>query len=124
MSSDTASVPRVTAADLHLRDAVVQELEVRDVKHVVNRISVARAAPDLNRLLTALTRNAAVPEGAISVEVSDGVVTLTGEVPSWRAREAAERAVARGPGVGQVDNRITVGDDGLTKVRVPVVRPQ
>jgi len=70
MSSDAASVPRVTAADLHLRDAVVQELEVRDVKHVVNRISVARAAPDLNRLLTALTRNAAVPEGAIGVEVS------------------------------------------------------
>ena len=67
MSSDAASVPRVTAVDLHLRDAVVQELG---------------------------------------------------------AREAAERAVARGPGVGQVDNRITVGDDGHTKVRVPVVRPQ
>ena len=89
-----------------------------------NRISVVRAAPDLNRLLAALTRNTGVPEGAIGVEISDGVVTLTGEVSSWRAREAAERAVARGAGVGEVDNRITVGDEGLTKVRVPVVRPQ
>ena len=81
---------------------------VRGVRRVANRISVPQAAPDLNRLLAALTRNADVPSDAIGIEIADDVVTLTGAVPSWRAREAAERAVARGPGVRHIDNRITV----------------
>ena len=96
--------------DTHHRKLAAERAakRVRGVKRVANRISVPQAAPDLNRLLAALTRNADVPSDAIGIEIADDVVTLTGAVPSWRAREAAERVVARGPGVRHIDNRITV----------------
>ena len=68
---------------------------MRGVKRVANRISVPQAAPDLNRLLAALTRNADVPSDAIGIEIADDVVTLTGAVPSWRAREASTRGGSR-----------------------------
>jgi osmotically-inducible protein OsmY len=89
---------------------------VHGVRNVVNRVGVVRAAPELNRLVAAITRNAEVPRDVVGVEVADDVVTLTGEVPSWRARDAAERAVARGAGVSRVDNRITVGEPEANNV--------
>ncbi len=81
---------------------------VPGVKGVVNRITVARVAPDLDRLIAAVARTADVPHHAVSVEVADDLVTLKGDVRSWWAREAAESAVTRGPGVGRVDNQIVV----------------
>jgi len=89
---------------------------VHGVRNVVNRVGVVRAAPELNRLVAAITRNAEVPRDVVGVEVADDVVTLTGEVPAWRARDAAERAVARGAGVSRVDNRITVGEPEANNV--------
>jgi osmotically-inducible protein OsmY len=45
---------------------------------------------------------------AIGVTVDDGVVTLTGHVPSWMDREEAGCAAWGAPGVRTVENRITV----------------
>jgi osmotically-inducible protein OsmY len=81
---------------------------VPGVKGVVNHVTVARAAPDLDRLIGAIARTAGVPHRAVCVEVSDDLVTLKGEVPSWRARDAAEDAVRLGTGVGRIDNQIVV----------------
>jgi osmotically-inducible protein OsmY len=49
-----------------------------------------------------------VPVLNIRIDVSCGVVTLTGEVPSWSQRYDAEQASARLAGVVKVVNRIVV----------------
>src|SRR5919199_5695656 len=49
-----------------------------------------------------------VPEERISTTVSDGWVTLEGEVDRWTQREDAEHAVRHLAGVQGVTNRITV----------------
>ena len=52
--------------------------------------------------------DALVPDERIQSTVSDGWVTLEGEVNLWREREDAERAVLRLAGVLGVINKITI----------------
>ena len=52
--------------------------------------------------------DAFVPDERIQSTVSDGWVTLEGEVDVWREREDAERAVLRLAGVIGVINKITI----------------
>jgi osmotically-inducible protein OsmY len=65
---------------------------------------------------TALEWDVFVPEKRIQSTVSDGVVTLKGEVDSLRQREDAERAVRNLAGVRGVAN--------LIEVKPPRVAPQ
>jgi osmotically-inducible protein OsmY len=84
---------------------------VRGVKSIVNRIEVASGGPaaDLQRQIArALARDTGVPKDGVEVEVSGNIVTLTGNVHSWLARQAAERAAMHAPGVTRVENRLTV----------------
>ena len=50
-----------------------------------------------------------VKKGRVQVQVSDGVVTLTGSVPSAQARERAESTARNTPGVKEVRNQLAVG---------------
>ncbi len=94
---------------LFLRTAAEYAIRhVPGVKGVVNRITVARVTPDLDRLIAAIARTADVPHRAVSVEIADDLVTLKGDVPSWQARDAAEATVRQGAGVRRVDNQIVV----------------
>jgi osmotically-inducible protein OsmY len=52
--------------------------------------------------------DARVDASLISVESANGTVTLHGEVPSYMARNAAEEDVWSVPGVGAVQNNLTV----------------
>jgi hypothetical protein len=70
----------ITQTDIRLRDAVVHQLDWH---------------PE-------------VDASAISVTVSNGVVTLKGTVRSWLQRDAAERAAGSAPGIRRVDNQIVV----------------
>lgn len=59
-------------------------------------------------IVQALHQDTSLDTRHIDVTVSGRTVMLTGRVETWRQRESAERAAARTPGVGQVDNRIVV----------------
>jgi osmotically-inducible protein OsmY len=59
-------------------------------------------------VLEELTWDSRVDETEVGVEVDQGVVTLTGTVPSWAKRMAAEEAAHRVSGVLDVANDIQV----------------
>jgi osmotically-inducible protein OsmY len=59
-----------------------------------------------------------VPEGRVKSTVSDGVVTLTGEVDSWFDRDDAERVVRNLSGVRGVVNQIGVKASRITPTEV------
>jgi osmotically-inducible protein OsmY len=87
---------------------------VRGVRAVANEITVRlpafaeRSDEDIARAtLNALAWDAAIPEDQISVAVSDGWVTLKGEVAWHFQREAAERVVRRLSGVRGITNLVT-----------------
>jgi osmotically-inducible protein OsmY len=88
---------------------------VRGVRDVVNNITVkipgvgGRTDADIARAVRqTLEWDPLVPEERISTTVSDGWVTLEGEVDRWTQREDAEHAVRHLAGVLGVTNRITV----------------
>jgi len=81
------------------------------VRGVTNNLhSESRAfAPDIRkRIEDALTRNAKADAKGISVETSDGTVTLRGTVRSWSERADAERAAWAAPGVIRVNDQLVV----------------
>ena len=59
-------------------------------------------------IVDSLEAKAAVDADDVNVRVRDGEVTLTGFVPSWSARRAAEEAVFYNAGVADVNNRLAV----------------
>ncbi len=59
-------------------------------------------------IIDSLERKALVDAEDITVRVRDGDVTLTGSVPSWAARRAAEDSALHAAGVKNVTNRLTV----------------
>ncbi len=84
---------------------------IRGVKSITNRIDVAAGGPasDLqHQIVRALARDSGVPHDAVEATVADGVVTLTGSVGSWLARDSAERAAMHAPGIHRVDNHLSV----------------
>jgi osmotically-inducible protein OsmY len=61
--------------------------------------------------LTALDADKVVPDGAVTVDVSDGWVTLHGQVKRHYQRKAAEHAVERVDGVLGVSDEIVIAPD-------------
>ena len=83
------------------------------VRGVTNLISVRPSTPptqvDLaRRIRDALVRCAETDAEQITVEVVGDRVVLTGSVRSGRERHEVERVVWSAPGVGEVENRLTV----------------
>ncbi|MCJ2136945.1 BON domain-containing protein [Methylobacterium sp. J-026] len=83
--------------------AIVQEIEVT-VPFALKRSDADIAATAVARLAW----NVAVPPDCISVKVSKGVITLTGEVDQHFQSKAAERELRQISGVVAVNNDITV----------------
>lgn len=102
--------------DSYVKKVAAQEAAHRiyGVLDVANDIEVRPSAvnktdPDIARSVrNVLEWDAVVPDERIQSTVSDGWVTLGGNVDSWREREDAERAVMRLEGVVGVINKITL----------------
>jgi len=81
------------------------------VKGIANEIKVKApvSKSDIKtRIEQAFRRHAQIDADRIRVKVTDGTVTLEGEVESWRERDEAETAVWAAPGVTSVQDRLVV----------------
>jgi len=91
----------------------IAEQEVRALDGVVNlhnEIALKSRAPkgDIKASIEeALSRNCMRTDG-VHLEARDGVVTLTGEVPTWFDQDMAERLAWSAPGVLAVENRLAI----------------
>jgi osmotically-inducible protein OsmY len=90
------------------QDALRRLSGVRDVRnHITVKPHVS--APDVkSKIEDALRRSAEVEARRITVDTSDGKVTLRGSVHSWHEHTEAVNAAWRAPGVTQVEDRLTV----------------
>lgn len=69
----------------------------------------ARADNKLSAAVTSvLVRERSVPAMGIKVKTTDGVVTLSGSVPSRSAASKAVQLAAAVPGVKRVDNQLSI----------------
>jgi osmotically-inducible protein OsmY len=103
--------------DVYLKKIAAQEAahRVRGVKAVVNDIEVRlpgsaeRTGADLAKaVLNTLKWDAAIPAGKVDVTVSQGWVTLKGEVDHGFQKRAALRAICRLSGVKGITNLMLV----------------
>jgi osmotically-inducible protein OsmY len=81
------------------------------VKGVTNDIqlqSPLNARDIKQKIQLSLERLAAIEADRITIEVHDGIVTLNGEVDSWRERDEAGGAAWSAPGVTNVRNLLSV----------------
>jgi len=84
---------------------------LKGVKWVSNEITVTpklKAVDVKVKIENALKRNAETDAKHITVETSDGNVTLRGYVSSWSEREEAEHAAWAAPGVTKVNDLILI----------------
>ena len=81
------------------------------VRSIRNRIEITPKvyAGDIRgKIRQTFKRHADVDADKIQIAVTDGTVTLDGEVTNWREREDAEIAAWSAPGVIHVKNRLSV----------------
>ncbi len=84
---------------------------IKGVRAVVNKVAVVPAARTDKQIrsdvMTALTRDPVTAAYEIDLMVKDGVVTLSGTVQSWHAKQLAAQIVKSVRGVKDVENDIT-----------------
>jgi osmotically-inducible protein OsmY len=86
---------------------------IRGVAKIENRLAVVpskRISDELiaRDIMATLDRDSLVDPGDVTVEVRNGVVSLSGNVSSWVSRRSAELDAAHTAGVVDVDNRLNV----------------
>ena len=83
--------------------AVAEEIEVElPFERIRGDDDIAAAA------IERLARDTSVPPDAIIVKVEQGWIKLTGHVPRYYQKQAAERAIARLHGVSGISNQLVV----------------
>ena len=64
-----------------------------------------------NDIVSAIDRNLYVDAELVDVEVEDGIVTLSGNLPTWAAYKAAYNAAAYTSGVLDIVDNLSIGID-------------
>jgi osmotically-inducible protein OsmY len=83
---------------------------VKGVRNLLRVRTQKASVPELRqRIADAMRRSATIDASRISVEAHDGTVILRGTVRSWAERLDAERAAWGAPGVGTVEDHLSVG---------------
>jgi|SRR5688572_946491 len=85
--------------------------KLKGTKSIANFIAITpRVQPSdvKKKIQAAFMRSAQLDANRISVEASDGEVTLRGNVRSWAERDEAQETAWAAPGVTQVKNEISV----------------
>lgn len=93
------------------REAETAVRNLVGVRGITNNITVKPtvSAPDVRtKIEAALKRSAEVDASNISVETTDGRVTLRGKVRSWAEREDAVNAAWAAPGVRNVVDQLSI----------------
>lgn len=88
--------------------AVRRLIGVQGVSNFIRLTPVVSTFDVQTKIESALKRSAEVEADRITVETSDGKITLKGNVRSWSERRDAERAAWQAPGVREVDDRLVV----------------
>lgn len=95
------------------KDRAIQAVRpLTGVRSVINLVTVRPRVSSVDvkaRIRKAIERTAMEDADDIDVSVQDGVVTLSGNVHTWRGKNDAERSAWSAPGVSKVVNKITVG---------------
>lgn len=101
------------AVDAYWKKVHAEEVAstIKGVLRINNRLNVIRAKDFVDReigedITQALERNALIDAEDVDVTVENGVVTLTGTVPSHTARQAAYKAARYTLGVVDVKNNV------------------
>lgn len=87
--------------------------QVQGVVDINNQLTIV-PGEDMNDqdiaedIIAALNRDVRVSAGAVNVAVRDGVVKLTGTVPSYQAKKAAREAACNTMGVLDVEDEVVV----------------
>ena len=93
-------------------DALRAVERLSGVRGITNRVVVKSQTVDSAKtrksIEDALMRRVGREREPIKIDVEDGVVTLTGEVPSWSAKSAIDRVAAYSPGVKRIVNQIVI----------------
>lgn len=84
---------------------------VTGVTNAINIVPRSEPAEIRQRIEDAFRRSAQIDADHISIEASDGEVTLRGRVRSWAERDEAHQTAWSAPGVRRVNNEITIGTD-------------
>lgn len=85
--------------------------DLKGVRGVTNGLTIeprAKASDVSAKIEAALKRSAELDARHVRVAVSDGKVTLSGNVRTWLERDEARQAAWAAPGVKEVDNLIAV----------------
>jgi osmotically-inducible protein OsmY len=107
----SGSVDNILAKNQALRIAEA----LRGVRSVINRIQVMPIVRSDNEILrdvkAALTNNYVTSNYDITAEVKNSIVTLTGRVGSWDAKELVKKVVSGVKGIIGIENKITIDYD-------------
>jgi osmotically-inducible protein OsmY len=89
-------------------EAVRNLIGVREVSNDI-KLSITDVAADLKRSVEdAIRRRFEGTTEDLSIEAVDGVITLTGIVPTFAVRDDIERAIWSAPGVVRIDDQLQV----------------
>ncbi len=96
----------------HVEDILLQLTGVTAIENKLTIVPTKDASDELiaKSLSDALKRNPTVNDDAVEVRVANGVVTLSGAVPNWAAREVVYNSALHAFGAIGVVDRLTVAE--------------